>query len=117
VDTMTEIWSGKPPANLCPVIEQFELVGPLNVTAEEEFEVKLVAYPEGDSLNVRWVVTGEAESYSTGGEKQEAPAEYKDAVVKSDLQGAAIKAPNITGIVRVYAYVDDGDKGGLPRPA
>jgi len=61
---------------------------------------------------VRWAVTGEAESYSTGGDKQWAPTEYKEAIVKSDLDGAIIKVPNVSGTVRIYAYVDDGDQGG-----
>ena len=113
VDTMTEIWSGKPPANRCPVIEEFKLISPLNVTGGNQVRVNLVASdPEGDSLNVRWAVTGEAESYSTGGDKQESPPEYKESVVKSDLEGATIKVPNISGTVRIYAYVDDGDQGG-----
>ena len=113
VDTMTEIWSGKPPANRCPVIEEFKLISPLNVTGGNQVRVNLVASdPEGDSLNVRWAVTGEAESYSTGGDKQWAPPEYKEAIVKSDLKGAIIKVPNISGTVRIYAYVDDGDQGG-----
>ena len=113
VDTMTEIWSGKPPTNRCPVIEEFKLVGPLNVTGGDQVQVKLVASdPEGDSLNVRWAVNGEADSYSTGGDKQNAPAEYKESIVKSDLEGATIEVPNISGTVRIYAYVDDGDQGG-----
>ena len=113
VDTMTEIWSGKPPANRCPVIEEFKLISPLNVTGGNQVRVNLVASdPEGDSLNVRWAVTGEAESYSTGGDKQESPPEYKESIVKSDLEGATIKVPNISGTVRIYAYVDDGDQGG-----
>jgi len=113
VDTMTEIWSGKPPANRCPVIEEFKLAGPLNVSGGDQVQVKLVTSdPEGDSLNVRWAVTGEADSYSTGGDKQDAPPEFKESIVKSDLDGATITVPNMDGVVRIYAYVDDGDQGG-----
>ena len=113
VDTMTEIWSGKPPANRCPKIENFKLVGPVNVKNGDQVQIKLRASdPEGDRLNVRWVVTGEAESYSTGGDKQTAPPAYQESIVKSGLKGATISAPDISGTVRIYAHIDDGDQGG-----
>ena len=114
VDTMSEIWSGKPPANRCPKIDKIKLVGPVDVRNGDEVQVELEASdPEGDSLNVRWVVTGEADSYSTGGDKQNAPPLYDESILKSDLTGATIKAPETSGTVRIYAYVDDGDKGGV----
>lgn len=114
VDTMTEIWSGKPPANRCPVIEQIELTGPLKVNSGDRVQVRLLASdPDGDKLKVRWVVTGEADSYSTGGDAQYAPPEIKEAIVKSDLSGATITAPEVSGIYRVYAYVDDGEPRGV----
>lgn len=113
VDQMTEFWTGKKPANLCPEITSIKYDGKPNRQKNETLEVKLVTKdPEGDPLNVRWVVTGEADSYVTGGDKQAAPKEFNSAILESNLAGAKIKLPAESGIYRVYAYVDDGANGG-----
>ena len=112
VDEMTEFWSGKKPANLCPEIVSMTLEGKPLRKKDESVEVKLEAKdPEGDALNVRWVMTGEADSYITGGDKQAAPKEIEGAIVESSLTGAKVKLPAESGIYRVYAYVDDGNNG------
>lgn len=112
-DTMAEIWSGEPPANQSPVIESLELDGAPLVDPDATVKLQLKASdPESDSLKVRWVVTGEADSYATGGDVQKEPEEVKDAVVEGTLQGATVKLPAEGGVYRIYAYVDDGDAGG-----
>jgi hypothetical protein len=113
VDQMTELWTGKKPDNLCPEILSLKYDGKATRKKNELLSVKLEAKdPEGDALNVRWIVTGEADSYSTGGDKQAAPEEIKGAVVEGSLEGAKVKLPTESGIYRIYAYVDDGENGG-----
>ena len=112
VDVMTEFWTGKKPANLCPEIVSITLEGKPLRKKNESVVVKLEAKdPEGDAMNVRWVVTGEADSYITGGDKQASPEEIEGAIVESDSQGAKVKLPSEAGVYRVYAYVDDGNNG------
>ena len=113
VDQMTEFWTGKKPSNLCPEIVSLTLDGIPERKKDETVAVKLEAKdPEGDDLNVRWVVTGEADSYITGGDKQAAPEEIEGAVVKGDINGVKVKLPSQSGVYRIYAYVDDGPHNG-----
>ena len=109
VDVMSEFWTGKKPENLCPEISSLVLEGSQKRLKDETVKVTLTASdPENDKLNVRWVVTGEADSYATGGDKQAEPEELKDAVTSGDANGATVKLPAEGGIYRIYAYVDDG---------
>ena len=112
VDQMTEFWTGKKTANLCPEIVSMTIEGKPLRKKNESVEVKLQTKDlEGDDLNVRWVVTGEADSYVTGGDKQVAPEEIEGAIIEANLTGAKVKLPAESGIYRVYAYVDDGNNG------
>ena len=111
-DTMAQIWAGNPPSNLCPVINRIVLDGPALVEKGKTVSVRLDASdPENDTLNIRWVVTGEADSYTTGGDLQASPEELESSVVYSDLNGARVKLPEVGGVYRIYAYVDDGNNG------
>ena len=108
VDLMAEFWTGKSPENLCPKIESFKLQGKNKRKPNEVVKINLSASdPEKQTLNVQWVVTDEA-GYITGGFKQEEPKKHENCVVSSDESGAEIKLPETEGIVRIYAYVDDG---------
>lgn len=110
VDVMSEFWTGKKPKNLCPVIASLTLDGSQHRQKDDTVTVKLTASdPENDELNVRWVVTGEADSYATGGDKQAAPKELQGLFTSQDLSGATLNLPAVAGIYRIYAYVDDGD--------
>ena len=110
VDVMSEFWTGKKPENLCPVINSLTLEGSQRRKKDETVKVALTASdPENDKLNVRWVVTGEADSYITGGDKQAEPKELEGLFTSQDLSGATLKLPAEGGIYRIYAYVDDGN--------
>ena len=109
VDVMSEFWTGKKPDNRCPEISSLTLEGSQERKKDEIVTVKLAASdPENDELNVRWSVTGEADSYVTGGDKQAAPQELGDLFTSQDKNGATLKLPSVGGIYRIYAFVDDG---------
>ena len=113
VDTMSEFWSGKKRANLCPRIESCVLEGSNEVDKNSMVKIKLSATdPENDPLNVEWILTDESSNYVTGGDLQATPKSYKDLIVRSDLNGAEIKMPDSGGLYRIYAYVDDGPNNG-----
>ena len=108
-DVMSEFWTGKKPSNFCPQIDSMTLQGSPHRKKDETVTVKLTASdPENDELNVRWVMTGEADSYATGGDKQVEPKELEGVFTSQDLNGATLKLPSEDGIYRIYAYVDDG---------
>jgi len=109
VDTMQELWSGKKPENLCPEIKPLTIEGSNNVSAGAEVSVKLEASdPEDKPLNVSWKLLQEADSYITGGFKQEAPPSFDDALLSGTLDSAKFKLPEQPGVYRIYATVDDG---------
>ena len=109
VDLMTNYWTGKPAKNLCPKIDDFKIDGSNQGKPNEIVKFALSASdPENKPLTVKWVVTDEVE-YVTGGFKQKEANVLNKCIVKSDDKGAQIKLPNVDGIIRVYAYVEDGD--------
>lgn len=111
VDVMTEEWTGKPPANRCPEIREIKIVGSDDVAPEALVEVQLaVDDPEGAVLDSVWTLTGEADSYVTGGHFQETPPTYDSAIVNSSLKGATVKMPQQSGVYRLYVEVHDGDQ-------
>ena len=55
VDAMTEAWSGRPPANLCPEIRTFALRGDDVVQPGDTVRVDLeIVDPEGAAVDVLW---------------------------------------------------------------
>jgi len=112
VDAMTEIWSGQPPADLCPEIRAFGLRGPDVVQAGDTVRVDLdIVDPEGAPVDVRWQVTGEVSEYFTGGDVLPAPLELDGIITASSSRGATLVMPG-GGVYRLYMTASDGTGGG-----
>ena len=112
VDALTELWTGKPPLNRCPVIEYLKVDGADEV--EPQATVRLVlqaADPEGDPLTVRWVLQSESGPRGFGGDAEAVPRTFPEAIVKSDLKSAEVTMPKEKGFYRVFAYVYDNHGG------
>jgi hypothetical protein len=113
VDAMMELWTGQRPKNRCPEITKFQLKGKNEVELGETVSFEMAAMDvDGDPVNVEWVMTDESSNYVTGGDFQAAPTTYQKNIIKSDKTSAQIKMPESGGLYRIYAYVDDGKKGG-----
>jgi hypothetical protein len=122
VDAMTEVWTGKPPANPCPVIDRLRLEGGDEVdpgaTVKATLKATLTASSpnpkeKGGALNlkVRWVLQQDVDDYNVGGDHQEAPPTFPKAIVAGDLKSAEVRMPKEGGIYRLYAYVYDTHGG------
>jgi hypothetical protein len=112
VDALTELWTGKPPANRCPEIRRLTLDGPAEVAPGATLHATLDAFdPEGDPLTVRWVLQREPASYGTGGDTEVAPPVVPEAIVRTSPQDVELKLPRDGGGYRLFAYVRD-DHGG-----
>ena len=112
VDTMTELWTGKPPANLCPEIKSFTTQNQSLVEEQASLEFSLEASdPEDDEITVDFVLMEDTAKYMTGGDFQETPPVYPENILKSDKTSALIRMPKAPGLYRVYAYVRDSNKG------
>ncbi|MEO0414631.1 MAG: glycoside hydrolase family 2 TIM barrel-domain containing protein [Verrucomicrobiota bacterium] len=115
VDELTKLWSGEDPENFCPEIHSLELVGD-NVLFEQGqvIEVKLdVSDPEGDELEVKWVLSEDWKEAAEGGDHRPTPPTYPELILPESTNAMAkIKLPNSGETYRVYAFVYDGQGGG-----
>ncbi|MHC4252165.1 MAG: glycoside hydrolase family 2 TIM barrel-domain containing protein [Planctomycetota bacterium] len=113
VDALTEAWSGRAPANRCPEIASLELEGPGDVAGGAVVRARLRASdPEGDPLDVKWVLAMDPANYATGGGNQAMPPEYPDAIGRSTVDSVELKLPKWGRLYRLFAYVRDGKGGG-----
>jgi hypothetical protein len=112
VDAMTEVWTGKPPARPCPVIESLRLQGADEVDPGATVKALLTAStPRGNKLKVRWVLQQDVDDYNVGGDQEEAPPTFPKAIVTSDLGSAKVRLPKEGGGYRLYAYIYDTHGG------
>ena len=112
VDAMTEVWSGRPPANLCPEIRTFALRGSDVVQPGDTVRVDLdIVDPEGAEVTVKWQVRGEAAEYLTGGDVQAVPLELDGILTAASSRGATLVMPG-GGVYRLYLTASDGTGGG-----
>ena len=109
VDAMTELWSGKAPANRCPAIAKLALSADRGLEPGQTVTATLAASdPDGDRLAVRWVLRPESGAYATGGDAQAAMPDVAEALVRSDAAGATVRVPKSGGGYRLFATVRDG---------
>lgn len=111
-DALQELWTGKPPANRCPVIDSLQLDVAEKVAPQSRLLAQLRASdPEGDRLEVSWRLVFDHEQYGTGGDAEESSPEIAGSIVKSDATSAEIRAPREGGLYRLTVLVRDG-RGG-----
>lgn len=112
VDTLSEFWSGRPPANRCPTIDKFEASATTAMKPGTVVKVSLqAADPEGDPLKVTWELFSDEEQYGTGGDAEAAATKLSQAILRSDATSAEVRLPEDGGLYRVFATVRDGHGG------
>lgn len=111
-DTLSELWTSKPVANRCPVIESLTGEGNRQRRPGETVHVSLkTSDPEQDELTVTWLFRFDAEQYGTGGDAEAAALAVDAAIVKKSNTGAEIKLPADGGLYRLFAIVKDQQGG------
>ena len=109
VDTMTELWSGKPAKDLCPTIQHLKIEGANDLKPGQTLKVNLeTSDPAGRPVKVRWVVQPEQNKTGVGGQEEPVLPELQAAIVSSDAQHCDINAPKNEGGYRVFAYANNG---------
>lgn len=110
VQVMAELW-GRPLANKPPKIASLKAT-PDQVKPGDTVTATLdVSDPEGDSLQVEWLLADETGNYQTGGDHQEAPPTHPDAIaVGDDPSEAVVTMPQSGGGYRLFAFVRDGNQ-------
>jgi hypothetical protein len=114
VDTMTELWTGKPVTNPCPRINSLKLAhGDGRVAPGETVQVLLDASgAPNDPIKVSWELHRDMFKYGTGGENMPEAPQYPAAIVHASDTGAELKMPSDGGGYRLYAYVRAAKGGG-----
>ncbi len=109
VDVMTEIWSGKPPENLAPVVGPgISLEGETQLEPGAELDVRAeVQDPEGGPVRTRWVLRPEAGEHLTGGDFRPNLPDIDGAILDSGPDGARVRVPDEPGSYRLFLYAWD----------
>jgi hypothetical protein len=108
VDAMTELWSGKPPANLAPNVKPLVVDGKAQVDPGAELRVAAdIVDPEGGPLRVRWALRAEPDEYNTGGDFRPTLPDIDGAIVKGGVDGARVRMPREPGAYRLFVYAYD----------
>lgn len=109
VDTMTELWTGKPPANPSPVLKGLRIRFRQKFTPGERFFADLDASDAGGRpLQVRWLVQPEQPNKLTAGAEEQALPELTNVIVRSDARFSEVQSPATPGGYRLFAYVRNG---------
>ncbi len=111
-DAISELWSGKAPANRCPTLASLQFEGAALVKPGALLRASLVAAdPENDPLKVSWTLQRDPEEFGGGGDREEVPPTFPEAIVRGDATGAELRLPNEGGLYRLFAVVRDNHGG------
>ena len=112
VDALSELWTGKPPANRAPAIKSLKVEGAAKVQPGSTVRVALdAADMENDPLKVDWVLQYDPVQNNTGGATEAVPPAYPEAIVKADARSVELKMPDYGGAYRVFAFIHDNRDG------
>ena len=110
-DAMTEAWTGSPPANRCPRIDSLVVDHANRLKPGQTIKATLLANdPEGDKLNIKWILRYDSVTIGVGGDAQAEESTFADAVSAAGST-ATVTIPEGGGGYRLFAYVYDG-RGG-----
>ncbi|PAW90280.1 MAG: hypothetical protein B9S33_01985 [Pedosphaera sp. Tous-C6FEB] len=111
VDTLSELWTGKSPANRCPEIVSLTASQSL-VKPGAVIQLALKSRDaESETLKASWALFADEEQYGAGGDAEAAAARKAQAILQSSLAGAEVKMPDEGGLYRVFVSVTDGHGG------
>jgi Glycosyl hydrolases family 2, TIM barrel domain len=111
-DAISELWTGKPPANRSPVITMLKIPGQASGNAGAMIEATLTASDfENDPLRADWLLQREPEEFGTEGDREEEPPVFNEAVIRGDLHGAQVRLPTEAGLFRLFVTVRDNHGG------
>lgn len=113
VDTLSQLWTGKPLENRCPTIEVLTAseVSELNPSAKLTAKLKAID-PDGDPLQVEWTLQADPLTQGVGGDAESSPPIFKDAIIQANSTEVELQMPVEGGGYRLFAIVRDGHGGG-----
>ena len=103
IDAMTELWSGKPPADPAPVVGPLVLEGEPRVDPGEVVRVRAaIDDPGGRVERVLWALRRESGDYATGGDYRPMLPDIEGAVLEGNRDGARLRMPEEPGPYRLF---------------
>ena len=113
VDAIAYGWNGEYPENRVPEIHSIESsaklkkIDPISIhTASID-----VIDHENDPLKYRWVIMEESKEKSVGGDFERTPKSYPRSILENMGPEVKFKAPRKKGPYRLFAYVEDVNRG------
>ena len=105
VDTLTELWSGKPPEHRCPEMSKITLSAE-QLKGGDTLKASMQATdPQGSPLTIEWSLAKEMATYNVTGTGAAATTDYSSGIVKNGMPSMEMKLPTEPGVYRVYCYV------------
>lgn len=114
VDIMGYAFTGRWPANLSPVTARLQpAFANARVRAGAEHTATVAASDaENDPLTYEWIVRAESTDRRIGGDREAAPADHPECIVRADGPKVVVRMPSVPGAYRLFVYVRDGRGGG-----
>jgi hypothetical protein len=119
VNVMTELWSGRAPANRAPSMAPLQAKTSMRADPGQVVNIRADLHdPERGDLRVEWLLRPEAGEYLTGGDYRPTLPAIEDAIIDADSRGARVRMPDRPGAYRVflYAYDDAGNAATANLP-
>ncbi len=114
VDVITQIWTGKKPANSAPKLVSFKIDGKVasdNITAKPN-QTCLATFSaideDGDPLRPRWELLPESLDLKEGGDRESRPESISGLALSETRDSMTFRAPQQRGAYRLFLYVADG---------
>lgn len=112
VDSLSELWTGNPPKNLCPVITLLTVQETTSNKPGSIVKIFLKASdPENDPIKVSWEIFSDEEEYGTGGDAEAIPTSIPNTIIQSNENSAEVKLPQDGGLYRVFVTIRDNQGG------
>ena len=106
VDTMTELWSGRPPKKRAPTLEPLVIEGDSQVDPGGMVQVRTgITATRDAAIRVRWVLRRDSDDAAPGGDYRPMLPEVEDVVIEGDRHGARLRMPAEPGPYRLFLYV------------
>ncbi len=111
VDVLSELWTGKQPANRAPIVNKLNLdADPGAIKPGQRMTVSVDASdPDGDPMSTQWSVVAESTRLSVGGDFEDEIEPIESEIELVSETSAIITLPEKPGAYRIFAIVRDGN--------
>ncbi|MET0263785.1 MAG: glycoside hydrolase family 2 TIM barrel-domain containing protein [Rariglobus sp.] len=118
VDTLTELWSGRPPKYRCPTISKITLSTPDQPNGGDTLKASVtVSDPQNAKVEIKWALVKEMSHYNLTGTGAAATSDYSAGIVRNGQPSVEIKLPTEPGVYRVFCYLSNPYKAGAVASA